>query len=510
MSDEDSDDKKSGGFSNSLKTWIGIGSAGVGLAIGVVNLGKLTGNEKSEGKAPAPIVVVTGGGVASSNVVVVNPSATAPTAAESAAPASEQQVIVVNAPAAPSAPPKEPRVINNELTIPKFESTEQVEYMESSGHGKAQERQLAIFNALEEAVSKQGAVISADIRLKMESETKRFNDTKNRRVEQKISSDFTRATDGLVRWWDIKTETEETDGSYTLEVAAIVAKIKIVSAAHATRKTIAVLPFKVAEEVHFKERTVAGGVIGAQFHESVLTHLVNSRKFAVLDKTFSDELDRLAGAQPGGDPIQRALEAAKKLGAQYAVVGLVDGLGVGAKKIGSLQVTKLDGVVSLRIIEVSSRQVVLASSFTVSDLPNLDLGGNRPENSIAEALGTAMSERTLEAIYPFKVAALNGPEEVILNRGGDDVSVGQQFELCNPGEEVKDPSTGESLGVSERKVAMVEVIRVTPKTSYAKVLSKTADIMVEAVCRKPQESKSQEKEREKPRNIGKEINSLFK
>jgi len=404
-------------------------------------------------------------------------------------------------------PPHEPRVVRNEISIPRFESTEEVEYLESQGYGRAADRQTAVYKALEEAVSKQGATLSANIKLKLEAETKRFNEIKTRRVEQSVSSDFTRATDGLLRWWDIKSEAEES-GTYSVEVAAVVAKIKTPAAANSTRKILAVLPFRVSEDARFKDRSVPASTVGTQLREAAVTYLVQSRKFAVVDKTFDDELTRLVDAKPTSDPIQRAIEAAKKIGAQYLVIGLAEGLGVSQKSIGGLSVASADGAVSLRIIEVQSRQTVLAKAFMLRDLPDLDLGSDRPELSIADALGRAMAERTLETIYPFKVAALNGPDEVVLNRGGDALSAGDKLEIFNPGEEIKDPSTSESLGVTERKVATAEVIRVLPKVSYAKVVSKTEDIMVEAICRKPQQSKTESKN--KPTAIRNEIDNLFK
>jgi hypothetical protein len=293
-------------------------------------------------------------------------------------------------------------------------------------------------------------------------------------------------------------------------VVAVVARILAPAAAHAhaTRKTLAVLPFRVSEDARFKDRSVPASTIGAQLREAAATYLVQSRKFAVVDKTFDDELTQLAAANPTSDPIQRAIEAAKKIGAQYVVIGLAEGLGVSQKTIGGLSIASAEGAVSLRIIEVQSRQTVLAKTFLLRDLPELDLGSDRLELSIADALGRAMAERTLETIYPFKVAALNGPDEVVLNRGGDAFSAGDRLELFNPGEEIKDPSTGESLGVAERKVATAEVIRVLPKVSYAKVISKTEDIMVEAICRKPQQLKTEAAN--KPRTVRNEIDTLFK
>ncbi len=404
-------------------------------------------------------------------------------------------------------PPREPRVTRNTITAPRFENTEQADYLESSGTGSSTDREAAIFKALEEALSKQGARVTGEVRLKLMAETKKLNESKVKRVEQSVASDFSRLSGELLRWWDIRSE--EDDGlKWTVEVLVVVAKIKAQAGEHPTRKTLAILPFHLDGDARLNERVVPANTIGSQLREAVVTYLVNSRKFAVLDKTFTEELDRLTGKNPNADPVQEAIDAARKLGAEYAVIGLVHGLSVERRRVGSLDVPSAAGMVSLRIIELSSRQTVLASAFPLANLSGLDLSGSRPEDSIADGLGRAMSERTLETIYPFKVAALNGPDEVILNRGGDVLSVGAHFELFNPGEAIKDPSTGESLGVAERKIGTVEVVRVLPKVSYAKIIAKTEPVLVEALCRKPQ--RPQNEVENKPTDIRNELDTLFK
>ncbi|MEI8042721.1 MAG: hypothetical protein WCL11_15020 [Verrucomicrobiota bacterium] len=404
--------------------------------------------------------------------------------------------------------PREPRVIRNEITVPRFENTEQVEFIESDGRGEGTSRQFALSMALSEAISKRlGSQISDKAVLALKSVSVEENGQSFDRVDQEIRSRYESATGGLIKWWDVKSE-EQNGETVKVEVVVVVAKIKPRTIEHATRKSLAVVPFRCPGEVRVLDKSISGEVLGKQFREAVLTYIVQSRKFAVVDKSFDEELGRLAGENPNADPVQQAIDAARKLGAQYAVIALVDGLSVERRRVGTLDVPSAGGMVSLRIIEVASRQTVLASAFPVAEMSGLDLGGSHPENSIADVMGRAMAERTLETIYPFKVAALNGSDEVILNRGGDDLSVGQRFDLCNPGEEMKDPSTGESLGVAERKVATVEVTRVLPKVSHAKVISKTEDIMVEAICRKPQQPRAEGKD--KPANIRNEIDNLFK
>jgi hypothetical protein len=412
--------------------------------------------------------------------------------------------IAVQPPVEPSR--RETRELKHDLDVPIFENTPQIDFFKSDGEGRGRDRSVAIFKALEQSLSKQGASFSASVRLKVESETKRINGNGSTRFGQSVASDYSLYTDGLIRWWDV--ESEKDDGeTVSVKVVAVIAKIKPIKDPNALRKTIAVLPFRVDSDPTLLTSTIPGATLGTKIRESLVTYLVNSRKFAVIDRTFQDEIARVAIEKPSLDLIQRAIQAAAKLGADYVAVGTADGIGVSSKRLGGLDVPIPDGMVNFRIIRIESGQTMLASSVTISDLPDLNLSGQHPENGIADALGRSLSDRTLEAIYPFKVAALNGPDEVILNRGGDDLSVGQRFDIANPGEEVKDPATGESLGLAERHVGTVEVVRVNPKAAYAKVLSKTEGIAVGAVCRKPSPGKTKES---KAKSAGSDLNDLFK
>lgn len=495
-----------------IVAWVGTGAVALTVTFFsplVKKSGEQLAGVPSQDQAGKPAVVVV------QSPIPAAVGETRPLASTAGGGGGAAAVVVVQTPVAgvggeaqpAKTPPREPRVIRNDITVPRFENTEQVDYLESSGTGSSADRETAIFMALEEALSKQGSRLNAEVRLKLMAETKRLNDSKVRRVEQSVASDFSRVSGELLRWWDIRSE--EDDGArFTVVVLAVVAKIKAQAADHPTRKTLAVLPFKLDADPRLNDRVVPAKTIGSQLREAAVTYLVNSRKFAVLDQTFTEELDRLTGQNPSADPVQQAMDAAHKLDAQYAIIGLVDGLSVERRRVGTLDVPSVGGVVSLRIIELSSRQTVLASALPLANFSGLDLGGSRPENSIADALGRAMAERILETIHPFKVAALNGTDEVILNRGGDVLSVGERFDLFNSGEEIKDPSTGESLGVTERKIGTVDVVRVLPKVSYAKIIAKTEPVLVEAICRKPQQAKSESKK--EPTDIRNEIDRLFK
>ena len=60
----------------------------------------------------------------------------------------------------------------------------------------------------------------------------------------------------------------------------------------------------------------------------------------------------------------------------------------------------------------------------------------------------------------------------IINRGKDGgVRMGEKLDVFFAGEELIDPDTGKSLGASEELSGTVEVVRINPKVTYAKIVS---------------------------------------
>ena len=396
----------------------------------------------------------------------------------------------------PSQPPvspreggRSPRSIRNNLNVPDFDGMAGVEHVRSHGVGRGPDRSAAIMAALEEATSKQGAQFSAAVRLRLETETMKLNGAPMRRTLQSTASDYAIITDGLIRWWDI--ESEDDDGEVvSIRVQVVLAKASSHAGRHPTRKSLAVIPFRADAAHELGGTRIEGAVFGRRIRESVVTYLVNSRKFAVVDQSFEGEISNLEGQKAALDSAQRMMEGASKLGIEYVVAGVAHGVGTSSRRVGNLDVAIPAGVVEFRIIHVASRQTVLASAIEVGELTMHAVQGSHPEHAIVDAIGRAVSERTLEAIYPLKVAAIPAPGEVMLNRGGDDVAVGRVLDIFNPGNAVTDPATGESLGVAEHLVGSVEITRVTPKASYAKVIAKTSDVSVGALCRTPQRPKA--------------------
>jgi hypothetical protein len=103
---------------------------------------------------------------------------------------------------------------------------------------------------------------------------------------------------------------------------------------------------------------------------------------------------------------------------------------------------------------------------------------------IAGDMADKLANRIVGVLFPPKIIAKTD-KQVTINRGdGTDVSKGERWKVYKVGRELKDPDSGEVLGVEEIEVGEVEIMSVLPKFSTAKILGDdTKDIVEGSIVR---------------------------
>ncbi|OIR14920.1 curli production assembly/transport component CsgG [mine drainage metagenome] len=134
-----------------------------------------------------------------------------------------------------------------------------------------------------------------------------------------------------------------------------------------------------------------------------------------------------------------------------------------------------------KIYDASSGKLIESANFpleirdqteNVADAKNGDLS-DALLHDITSQLTVAISNRIADVIFPARIIA-RMDQEVTINRGeGTGFSVGQVWAVFAQGQELVDPDTGASLGREEVQVGKVQVVRITPKTTVARVLEDT-------------------------------------
>jgi hypothetical protein len=89
---------------------------------------------------------------------------------------------------------------------------------------------------------------------------------------------------------------------------------------------------------------------------------------------------------------------------------------------------------------------------------------------VARSAAEKAALRVVDVLYPARVLSKNGPMVTISRGDGANIARGQKWDVFALGKELIDPDTGMSLGQEEVYIGQVEVVRVNPNFSQAKIL----------------------------------------
>jgi hypothetical protein len=93
---------------------------------------------------------------------------------------------------------------------------------------------------------------------------------------------------------------------------------------------------------------------------------------------------------------------------------------------------------------------------------------------MAKAVAAQMADQLVDTVFPMKVLNVQG-DKVWINRGQDGgLKKGDVLIVFRPGVALIDPDTGENLGSAETEIGKIKVVRVNPKFTIAKVITKGA------------------------------------
>jgi curli biogenesis system outer membrane secretion channel CsgG len=252
------------------------------------------------------------------------------------------------------------------------------------------------------------------------------------------------------------------------------------------KATLAVLPFTFTKAVHDRRHGETDLVL-KEFQTSLLTAkfitaLVATRKFDVVERARVDELiDEIRRGDAGLQDPARAIKAGKQLGADYFLMGDISVFSVTATPLKRIPTTSrftrdviTQVIVDMRIVDARTSKVVAAEKGELHDqvrsMHDRDEGW-APAPGFVDALQRALCEqlvlKTVDGVYPVKVAATtNGV--ITLNRGqGGGLAPGDLLDVFAAGEEIFDPDTGESLGREEQRLGRLRVTEVLERVSRA-------------------------------------------
>lgn len=241
--------------------------------------------------------------------------------------------------------------------------------------------------------------------------------------------------------------------------------------------------------IDFEDRSGWGHNIGSGLADMLVTELVKSKQFMVIER---EELNQILEEQglgmSGAVTPQSAAQVGKLLGVEMMVTGSVSefgekksGLGGSIGKIGiggKFTKRQARAVVDIRLVNTTTGEIVLAEKAEGEDgstgLDNIsveDIDFGNPtywDNTILGKASRKAIDKCVKYItkgmdnipWEGKIIKVNDDGTVYMKPGSaGGVQAGMEFAVYSKGEELIDPDTGISLGSEESLIGRVKVVQ---------------------------------------------------
>ena len=295
------------------------------------------------------------------------------------------------------------------------------------------------------------------------------NDQENYFYSENYSRDINKYTEGIIESYNIVNSSVSDSGGWEVEVSVTIAKYAL--SPQTNRKRIAVMPFRITDtrELIVKNKKVDKRRILGLLNQSLVTYLTQTRKFFVADRDFVDEIYSERDFIQNGDvPLTELSKLGNDLGVDLILVGVIEDFNTQSTKktFESMNKTFVStkGIVeiSYRVIDVATRQIKYANLY-LSDSGTTSI--NADTQMITDAV-SSIGQDILFAIYPLRVEKID-EMKLFIGQGGNQLNIGDQYDVFMLGEEIKDSYTGETLGQIEKLIGIAEIENVTSKMSSA-------------------------------------------
>jgi curli biogenesis system outer membrane secretion channel CsgG len=254
--------------------------------------------------------------------------------------------------------------------------------------------------------------------------------------------------------------------------------------------------------INFEDKSGYGHNIGSGIADMLVTSLVESDKYMVIERAELDEvMKEQALGMSGAVTPQSAAKVGQLLGVETIVTGSISEFGDKQKKVGGglgslgaslgLKKTTARVAVDIRMINVNTGEITMAKSavgednstgldkvgFADIDFHNSDTWNNtqlgkasrKAINECVEHIGDSMKD------IPWEGKVILVKDNTIYMKPGSKggIEPGMEFVIYRPGEELIDPDTGISLGSEEAKIGTIQVTEDVPGGKACKAIEKT-------------------------------------
>lgn len=327
------------------------------------------------------------------------------------------------------------------------------------GEGYGLTREEAINNAIIEAIGKINGVNINSIK---KSNTQAISDNSGSNIVDAYSNDISKATKGRADSYEIISANQDSTGKWVAVVEIKNSKTtksyKAPGLDNKQRRSLAVFNASYGD--------TRG--LGENLKTHIISNLTKSRKFNILDRDNGGYYEMEKALIDGGDTKRDEIYKLKNvLGSDYLMIFDIKAAQARTKQsnLTGQNITKAEVAVDYQVILFATREVKYSNTLAMSVSVKDDLKSNE---AAFKKIADKITSDILNAIYPLKIASVNGQEVVFTQN----LNVGERFECFSQGKALKDSYTKQSTSDMrvESKVGEVEITRADPKLSYAKII----------------------------------------
>lgn len=214
-----------------------------------------------------------------------------------------------------------------------------------------------------------------------------------------------------------------------------------------------------------------------KFTDTIITRLVQSKRFTIIDRQEVDQLldEQTAQALAENRDLPSVMGTLK--GCDYLVIGSLQNFSMEEQVIklpNSSRVMKvLDGFAegNMRLVDARSGDIMESRKISVQTQLEIQAGEDRVVAALADSFAAKVVANLLNAVYPIKIAAVVPENTVYINRGTDGLlNNGAVLDVMQVGQKVVDPDTGVELGAVETRIGQVELTNVEGNRSIGKII----------------------------------------
>lgn len=313
-------------------------------------------------------------------------------------------------------------------------------------------------------------------------------------LQEEVSKEIKQKLSGAVSSYSVDQADEMGPGDWIANVTAQIARYNAPGAS-GNRRRIAMALFDVPKSSFpCGGAQLSSATVRADLRDKLNAFFTQSRRFDVLSRQDAEALSSEKSTISTDSPVEELCKIGRQMGLDYIIVGKIRNFLVSEPRTIRLQLTgrtktALDRAlmeVEFRIVVVATSQIKWADSVAIdlaqADIAALGFDPTTIYRALLDSVARAVSEQSLANIYPIRAAALLPTGEVVLNQGGALVAPGTLYDAFLLGDEIRNASTGESLGRAETFLTTLAVTRSDAKLAYAAPVEGAAGVTAEQVA----------------------------